>query len=250
MICCNSICFLPVCSVNSDCDDDNSLTFDTCDDAGTCSAECSNVECSVECNTDRDCLAGRTCFNSGTCNSYCAYCETNNDCDEGELCCNGECEEIVCLTDADCGFDNECINPGTCSSNCEASTCLTDSDCNIGRACCSNSCEVIVCGQQYFDNIILSNEHIIGDNIALMDLLNHNPADNSLLIKVYNETDEFFNNREILPYNYTNEDLFFNITIHDYNTNTDYVNITWIGFCPNENNCTNIDYCSNECLFE
>jgi hypothetical protein len=41
-ICCNGGCTTSVCDTNSDCDDQNAMTKDTCQNPGTCEAYCSN----------------------------------------------------------------------------------------------------------------------------------------------------------------------------------------------------------------
>ncbi len=42
-ICCSRICINPACSLNSDCDDGDACTTDSCGDGGTCTAACSNT---------------------------------------------------------------------------------------------------------------------------------------------------------------------------------------------------------------
>jgi len=43
-VCCSGSCTSPVCCVDTDCDDSNPGTTDTCLNAGTCNAECSNIQ--------------------------------------------------------------------------------------------------------------------------------------------------------------------------------------------------------------
>jgi hypothetical protein len=53
-ICCSGECVAPVCSLDSDCDDGDACTTDTCNYGGTCAATCSH-ESVTECINDDDC---------------------------------------------------------------------------------------------------------------------------------------------------------------------------------------------------
>ena len=156
------------CSQNSDCDDSNSLTTDTCSNAGTGSSSCSNVGSgiTVACYESLDCddsnsLTTDTCSNAGTGSSSCSssacsiVCENDSACDDGnadtaDSCsnagtCNAECsnvaieilidDEIVCVSNALCDdgistTTDVCENPGTVSSACVNTLC--------GIACSNN----------------------------------------------------------------------------------------------------------------
>ena len=50
-ILCNSTCITPVCSSNAQCNDSNSLTTDSCNNPGTCTASCTHAP-----------IPARTCF--------------------------------------------------------------------------------------------------------------------------------------------------------------------------------------------
>ena len=64
---CTENCMLPVCTVNSECDDSNPNTIDTCNNPGECIASCANEEL-VSCAN-----------NDGVCPSTC-YVGNDNDC--------------------------------------------------------------------------------------------------------------------------------------------------------------------------
>jgi len=42
-VCCNGSCVMPACSTDSQCNDNNKCTLDQCNNAGTCSAECTHT---------------------------------------------------------------------------------------------------------------------------------------------------------------------------------------------------------------
>ncbi|MFA5303257.1 MAG: hypothetical protein WC393_01840 [Candidatus Nanoarchaeia archaeon] len=144
-VCCSGAC-ISVCSKNSDCDDYNSLTTDTCVNSNTCNAKCSNT--ALACNTiARD--------------GYCpANCNKDNDvdcvsCASDEALCNNVCKKIECKSNIDCSdnnpstidkcviMNNQCQNycennfyEGSCASGkieyngyCITPSCISAEDC-------------------------------------------------------------------------------------------------------------------------
>jgi serine protease len=59
-ICCSGTCALPVCSVDTDCNDNNACTIDTCNNAGSCAASCSYTNITACVSGDGCCPAGCT----------------------------------------------------------------------------------------------------------------------------------------------------------------------------------------------
>jgi len=154
---CNGI----ICNNDTQCDDNNSHTYDKCLNPGTTNSSCShtNIIClsNSECGTDRYtgspfCHTGNvfesfityTCHNPGTTNSSCTDSTTDKlkqACSSGQTCSNGQCiDDNECDNDDDCGVDgfvgdkfcedgdvhqnfkvNTCENPG-----CSASSCSSD----------------------------------------------------------------------------------------------------------------------------
>ena len=129
-----------VCRNNSDCEDNNPLTYDQCINPGTIASSCRNTE--VNCADDLDCgMTGfvgneycslndilknyqlSECKNKGTLESYCDVSIEQKEINKCEFACSsGMC--IKCDSNADCNDNNpstidSCINPGTISSRCE-----------------------------------------------------------------------------------------------------------------------------------
>jgi len=135
------------CSSDAGCNDSNSLTTDTCSNAGTINSACSNAPCTINCSSSVECddsnsLTTDNCNDAGTCDSVCAYfsvdssitCSSSVECDDSNslttdscinsgttesYCTNSPCS-ISCASDADCTAqtNGECSNVGTCSAEC------------------------------------------------------------------------------------------------------------------------------------
>jgi hypothetical protein len=102
-ICCSGAC-IDSCVNNSECNDNNSLTYDTCLFSGTCNAKCSNSP-----------LVCSTIARDGYCPSSC---NKDNDvdcvsCASDEDICNYVCKKIECKSNTDC-FDNNALTIDKC----------------------------------------------------------------------------------------------------------------------------------------
>lgn len=116
-ICCGGSCVTPTCSSNADCNDSNACTSDTCNNAGSCTASCSNSPIA-------------NCCGNGSCESGETQCNCATDCG------NPPSTETNC-TD---GIDNDCdgLTDGA-DPNC---SCLpVGSSCTSNSQCCSNNCK-------------------------------------------------------------------------------------------------------------
>ena len=105
----------PACSSDANCDDDNPYTIDTCSNAGTCDAVCNFDACSIACTADGDC-------NDGDAN-------TVDECSAAST-CDAACNNCIpaCLADAECDDSDgltvdTCGNPGTCGAACNFTPC-------------------------------------------------------------------------------------------------------------------------------
>jgi len=141
---CNGTCTAPACSIDSECDDSDVSTTDSCEDGGTCSAVCTNTAIT-------ECAAG---------DSYCpegCYYETDTDCASCEtgIICEGSCQVVVCSADSGCddGDDtttDSCQNPGTCDASCinaAVTDCLNDdSTCPSGCTSTNDNDCTVQCG--------------------------------------------------------------------------------------------------------
>ena len=142
------------CSNNSECDDGNSRTLDTCVNPGKANSECKHEE--MACLYDYDCgvnkfLGNNYCFNDGIARDYinftCNHAGTNLSfcsniteqkitkiCDD--FCLNGQCMNSTCHNNSECSDGNDytedlCLNPGKINATCQHKniTCLFNSDC-------------------------------------------------------------------------------------------------------------------------
>ncbi|OIO41915.1 hypothetical protein AUJ62_01650 [Candidatus Pacearchaeota archaeon CG1_02_32_21] len=140
------------CSSDSECNDNNTHTQDTCLNPGTVNSQC--VYQNITCITDSECNDNnqRTvdqCVNANTTESYCmtteVNCLYNSDCG-----ITGFIEENFCFSDdVYRDFQNStCINPGTLQSHCdiEVSPRLIE---QCSEACSDGQCVNIIC---YNDN--------------------------------------------------------------------------------------------------
>lgn len=111
-LCCNNECIVPECVVDTDCDDTNESTTDTCNNPNTCDAECEN-ELIEE-------LCGNEVIDTG---ENCSNCPADVVCDTNQLCCNEECIVPECTVDTDCDDGDEttvdaCLDANTCDALC------------------------------------------------------------------------------------------------------------------------------------
>ncbi|MEK6854649.1 MAG: hypothetical protein AABX73_00315 [Nanoarchaeota archaeon] len=138
--CSNGNCLNVICDDNSDCNDNNPLTFDQCTNPGTSASACVNTP--VNCASDLDCGADAffgaefclgnnvfknfedsMCRNPGTLLSACTNevsARLINACQNA--CVDGTC--IICDDSLDCNDNNQltrdlCLLPGTINSRCE-----------------------------------------------------------------------------------------------------------------------------------
>ncbi|MBN1924007.1 MAG: hypothetical protein JW791_04590 [Nanoarchaeota archaeon] len=249
MKCCNGLCKKPACSVYTECDDNNPLTTDYCDNPNTCIASCRNTACTITCSNDIVCGSGKKCYNPGTCTSFCAYCTQNSECTSGKICCNGDCITPACTSDSQCSFGQACTNPGTCDAVCGTTTCSNYRDCVSGRTCCSGACTALTCGEQYWSSIGLNQSLIIGgNNVSMIQLLSNNTADNSVIVHVFDSTGDLHNARHTLPYSSQFSDKGFNFTVIDYDDNINNGTILWSTFCQSGTYCKNYNTCNSACV--
>lgn len=162
----------PVCSNDSDCDDQEELTTDICINPGSCQAYCYYDWCTPECISDIDCddLSPNTideCIYKGTCRAECKHtecsiaCHSNAGCDDGnplttDTCtkagtCNARCSNVPCYSgcssNSDCDDDNPattdlCIGAGACGAECVRLENYNDGVCDSDETKCSvpNDC--------------------------------------------------------------------------------------------------------------
>jgi len=163
--CASGSCVSISCDLNSDCNDNDPHTEDSCTNPGTVSSYCEYED--IECNNNNDCndnddFTIDSCENAGSVDSQCVY------------------DDIVCIDDIDCGVNGfvnglsctgddisqdyrsyNCENPGTisascsqtveervvteCSDSCSEGSCVTitcenDSDCEDGNSESTDVC--------------------------------------------------------------------------------------------------------------
>ena len=146
--CSEGSCISIGCDSNSDCNDNNEYTDDSCINPGDVTSYCENevIECinNIDCN-DGDDFTVDSCENAGTVNSQCVY------------------EDVVCLDDFDCGIDGfvnglscsgddvvqdyrsfTCENGGTISASCTQTVGpQVVNECS--DTCSSGSCVTVTC---------------------------------------------------------------------------------------------------------
>jgi hypothetical protein len=196
-ICVSGRCEDIECFVNTDCDDSNSFTQDTCNRPGTVNSFCTNEP--IICFTDSDCgingfIDGQFCSNNdvfqnhrefdcvnpGTTSSSCSQTvEQLRVVECSDSCVSGSCVTITCFNDNDCSDLNSetndfCNNPGKVESYCthENIICVGDNDCgtdrftgnqycvgnNVNRDYLDFSCQNPNTESSFCSNNIISNE--------------------------------------------------------------------------------------------
>lgn len=128
------------CSLDSDCDDSNDCTEDTCQNPTTCNAQCSSTLRAdhTSCNDDTgECCAGNCCLSTfgDCCSGACVADGTPPNCDGN---CGGAPCGSSCCTDAEMCCSGVCAAPGT-APNCDGScgglvclgSCCSESNCNL-----------------------------------------------------------------------------------------------------------------------
>ncbi len=144
-------CVFPECSNDSECDDSDPCTVDSCSDPGTTTALCSNIAH----NDDYPCGSGQSC-QAGACETHCGdgvlgigeTCDDGND-TAGDGCdANCQVEECYnCFTPgASCSaaaMDTACGSLGDLcdgSGTCVTPECSIDSDCADPGSCLAATC--------------------------------------------------------------------------------------------------------------
>lgn len=147
------------CSVNTDCDDNNACTVDSC-----VKETCSYKFLPGCCASDSQCDDFDSCTENRCVSGKCQYpaaascCESASDCDDLNACTkdsceDGNCEYSVdkniagcCTTDFDCIVNIPCVT-GSCnptSKTCQAiytpNCCNIDAQCDDGNTCTKDSC--------------------------------------------------------------------------------------------------------------
>ncbi|MEK6872776.1 MAG: hypothetical protein AABW90_02065, partial [Nanoarchaeota archaeon] len=153
-VCSNGVCMDVGCHNDSECDDNNHLTFDQCTNPGTSASDCKNIP--INCASDVDCgvdgfvgnemcsdndviknFQDAECNNPGTTNSFCTLDIMPKEINKCEFACvdSGFC--ISCNENSDCNDNKEntqdtCINSGKIDSFCsyEPIKCMNNNDCN------------------------------------------------------------------------------------------------------------------------
>ncbi|ODS40290.1 MAG: hypothetical protein A7315_09010 [Candidatus Altiarchaeales archaeon WOR_SM1_79] len=106
------------------------------------SQSAANCSSDSECDDANECTAD-TCVNPGAIGAHCSHSNVpdNTNC-AGGICCSGICTAPVCSSDSDCGDGNPCTtdacsNAGTCSASCSNTgiTACIDND-----GCCPQGC--------------------------------------------------------------------------------------------------------------
>ena len=150
--CSNGACIQPpiICSTNSQCNDNNQYTIDSCINPGTPQSYCTNQL--IDCITNNDCNDGNAytedlCINPGTLQSYCQnnqiICFNNNDCNDGNPQTNDVCINPGTTTSFCENNVLQCINDGQCGSVVSNNICVGDNVVNrtITPLCIGNNCQ-------------------------------------------------------------------------------------------------------------
>ncbi|MDD4353534.1 MAG: hypothetical protein PHN56_03690 [Candidatus Nanoarchaeia archaeon] len=159
---CSGVCKKLECKSNTDCNDNNALTFDKCIIMNNeCNNFCENnyyegscSEGKIEyngycvtpsCITSEDCYKegwNYNCIDSGTINAYCSYFE----CNSGEIVCSqdgiNKCKVPDCKRNSDCLAGQVCENAWECNAKCVGTSQISNPNaCSENQYLCSDSCK-------------------------------------------------------------------------------------------------------------
>jgi len=112
------------CTQDNDCANLDTLATATCENPGTCRAECVFEKCSPLCTANASCsdenpLTADECLQNGSCTASCK-----------NTACSVECSQNAQCSDSDSATKDECVFPATCVSFCRNEKCA-GSDCTI-----------------------------------------------------------------------------------------------------------------------
>ncbi len=163
--CCSGTYRATVCSTDTNCNDNNIATKDTCTSPKSCTAACTHTTitqcinndgyCPPTCTsaTDNDCLAscGNGVVNSG---ENCSNCPQDVNCSSAQTCCAGVCITPECSTDANCSSGQHCTSNDPCTGQCTDCniTCTTNTQCNDNNPDTNDSCENASTCESYCKN--------------------------------------------------------------------------------------------------
>src|SRR3989344_4532269 len=99
-VCCNAACVIPTCTNNSQCNDSNPLTTDSCINPGQCNASCSHI-------VPQNPLCGNSRIDAG---ENCSSCPSDVSCVAGRVCSNASCVLPLCSSNADCNDNDSCTS--------------------------------------------------------------------------------------------------------------------------------------------
>jgi hypothetical protein len=132
----------PECCKDTDCDDDNPCTVDTC--VGSQCEHESDPAAAGCCASDADCddgdLSTSDACESFRCQHSCqeSCCWISEDCDDGNPCTCDHCEFGVCYHSLEPGLDPFCAPP-------PAECCASAQDCDDADACTLDACDAGSC---------------------------------------------------------------------------------------------------------
>jgi len=142
------------CSDNTDCDDSNPCTTDTCDSGA---GDCSYAPVSGCCLQDSECDDGQACTIDTCQNNSCvntddaSCCATAADCNDNDVCTFDFCFQSLCenyavpgccKTDGECDDGNECTTDNCDSSNeCDNAPVPNGASCGAGGSCQNGVCQ-------------------------------------------------------------------------------------------------------------
>ena len=154
------------CEFDTDCDDGNPCTDDTCDAFNGCMhgdlADGTSCDDGEFCNGAETCQGGvctdgiEPCVNLAHCdemNDICLHCIADSECDDDnpctdDACVDDDCANTVVVNDTPCPDGDVCNGEETCQSGvCTSGTAL---DCDDGNPCTDDSCDAFN-GCEYSD---------------------------------------------------------------------------------------------------
>lgn len=154
LVCGYGSCDLPTCNFDSNCNDNNPLTIDTCRNPATILSSCTHtpIVCASNANcNDNNSQTVDTCVNPNTVNSYCTNIKPAIACSTAAQCGASVWlnQENVCYSSTSVGDyfrTYKCMNPGKTTSYCKViDTLKTKTRCSSGSLCSSGVCVKPIC---------------------------------------------------------------------------------------------------------
>ena len=172
------------CTVNSQCDDSNVCTTDTCSNG-----ICSHSTISGCCTSSSQCSDSNICTTDLCSSNVCSHsiinncCTSSSQCDDSNACTTDLCSSNVCSNTPFACISNDGCCPAGCNigNDNDCKTCTSNSQCDDGNVCTLNVCSGNVCTYPTISGCCTSSSQCSDSNVCTTDLCSSNTCSHSII---------------------------------------------------------------------